>query len=169
MNQDIQIQSVSREEKPVLENLMEFYAYEFSQFIETIEVKENGRYGFEGLDHYWTDPNRHPFFIRVSGKLAGVVLVRVIGEDSERLHSIAEFFVMKKYGGKGIGKTAAKRIFDMFPGRWQVTQIEKNYPAQAFWRSLISEYTNGQYEERYDEHRKSVQEFENSNVELRGI
>jgi predicted acetyltransferase len=79
--------------------------------------------------------------------------------DSEPLHTIAEFFIMKKYGGKGIGKTAAKRIFDLFPGKWQVTQIEKNYPAQAFWRSLISEYTNGKYEERYDQRRRSVQEF----------
>jgi predicted acetyltransferase len=163
MNQDIQLKNISLEEKPVLENLMEYYVYEFSQYIDTIELKEDGRYGFEGLDDYWTDPNRHPFFIKVSGKLAGFVLVRTLDTDNEPLHTIAEFLVMKKYGGRGIGKTAAKRIFDIFPGKWQVTQIEKNYPAQAFWRNLISEYTNGQYEERYDLHRKSVQEFDNSN------
>jgi predicted acetyltransferase len=159
MDQDIQLQNISLEEKPILENLMEYYVYEFSQYIDSIELKEDGRYGFEGLDDYWMDSNRHPFFIKVFGKLAGFVLVRTVDVDSEPLHTIAEFFIMKKYGGKGIGKTAAKRIFDLFPGKWQVTQIEKNYPAQAFWRSLISEYTNGKYEERYDQRRRSVQEF----------
>ena len=55
-----------------------------------------------------------------------------------------------------------REVFDMFPGKWKVTQIQKNYPAQAFWRSVIGNYTNGNFSESYDEKRKSIQEFDTS-------
>lgn len=51
----------------------------------------------------------------------------------------------------------------MFRGNWQVLQIKRNYPAQAFWRSVIAEFTDNDYEERYDatDDRSSIQEFKN--------
>jgi predicted acetyltransferase len=162
MDQNIELQRVKLEEKMILQNIMEFYIYEFTRFIKGIELNEDGRYGYEGLDDYWVNPARHPFFIRVSGKLAGFALV--YAEEAKKgqeapINSITEFLVLQKYSGTGVGKVVAKQIFDLFPGKWEVTQIQKNYPAQAFWRSTISEYTNGNYKEKYDEHRRSVQEF----------
>jgi predicted acetyltransferase len=45
-----------------------------------------------------------------------------------------------------------------------VVQIQNNYPAQAFWRKTIQEFTSNSYEESYeesyDDHRRSVQEFD---------
>ncbi len=41
----------------------------------------NGLYDYMYLDHYWTEEGRHPFFIRVDGKLAGFALVREIGTN----------------------------------------------------------------------------------------
>lgn len=162
MDQNIEIQKVKLEEKRILQNIIEFYIYEFSRFVNIIELNEEGRYGYDGLNDYWVNPDRHPFFIRVSGKLAGFALVHAAEAKQDQqspTHSIREFFVLQKYSGSGVGKVVAKRIFDLFPGQWEVTQIKQNYPAQAFWRSVISEYTNGKYKERYDEHRRSVQEF----------
>lgn len=65
-----------------------------------------------------------------------------------------------------MGKTIAKQIFDQYRGRWRVQQKERNYPAQAFWRSVIKEYTNNTYIERYDEHREPIQEFINESDPL---
>lgn len=75
MDQNIEIQKVKLEEKMILQNAIEFYIYEFSRFVNIIELNEEGRYGYDGLADYWVNPDRHPFFIRVSGKLAGFVLV----------------------------------------------------------------------------------------------
>ncbi len=61
-------------------------------------------------------------------------------------HCIAEFFVMKKYRQKGVGRAAAMKIFDMFHGGWEVSQWVNNLSAQNFWRKVISAYTNGKYD-----------------------
>jgi predicted acetyltransferase len=51
---------------------------------------------------------------------------------------------MKKYRQRGVGRKIAFQLFDRFHGVWKIAQ---NTPAQAFWRKIISEYTNGNYEE----------------------
>ncbi len=155
---EVEISRVSWSERYVLRNLAQFYIYEFTKFVPTIQLNDDGFFTPLPLDQYWSKDNKHPFFVKVDASLAGFVLVDTCtGED--RVHSIAEFFIMRKYEGKGVGKRAAKQVFQLFPGKWRITQVEKNYPAQAFWRSVIAEYTKGEYTERYDGQRRSVQEF----------
>ena len=72
---------------------------------------------------------------------------------------ILEFFIMRKFYRKGFGNEAAVKLFDLFPGNWSITQIEKNEPARNFWRKVIRDYTGGSYIEKYDEHKRSIQEF----------
>jgi predicted acetyltransferase len=144
---DVQLVSVSLEGKPVLRQLLELYEYDFSEY-DGAEVNEHGLYGYKYLDHYWTEPDRHPFFIVVDGQLAGLVLVGnycyVLQGPGAR--SMAEFFVMRKYRGKGVGRIAATLTFDLFPGRWEVLQYGGNAPSYAFWEKVIDEYTEGRYE-----------------------
>lgn len=52
---------------------------------------------------------------------------------------------MKKHQKMGIGKEVSMRIFDMFPGGWEISQWTNNLPAQRFWIKVIDEYTNGKY------------------------
>jgi len=74
--------------------------------------------------------------------------VRTLDESAAHgTHSIGEFFILKKYRRQGVGRVVAHQVFDLFPGRWSVGQIENNCPAQAFWRKVISEYTHGDYQE----------------------
>lgn len=67
-------------------------------------------------------------------------------KHSRNPHNIAEFFVMKKYRRKGVGRVAAMKIFDMFHGGWEISQWINNLPAQNFWGKVIAEYTNGKYD-----------------------
>ena len=144
---DIEVQQASLEDKTILRNLMELYAYDFSEF-DHCDVDATGLFGYNRLDHYWMEPGRHPFIVRVEGKPAGLVLVRTLDETKTGLtRSIAEFFILRKYRHQGIGKIVAQRIFDMFPGQWSVAQVANNYPAQAFWRKVISEYMQGDFQE----------------------
>jgi hypothetical protein len=43
----------------------------------------------------------------------------------------------------------AWRLFDRFPGQWSIYQKEGNGPVQAFWRTVIAEYTQGAYADEY--------------------
>lgn len=136
---------VSFEKKMILRNLMELYQYDTSEFEDDGEndVNEYGLFDYKYLDHYWTEEGRFPFFIMHSGKLAGFVLVREITDCETPKFSIAEFFVLRKYRGQGIGKEAAHKVFEMFKGGWSVAWLEKNLPAKSFWMKAIVEYSKG--------------------------
>ncbi len=145
---DYQIIKARVEEKEVLKNLMQFYFYDFTEFMDG-DVKENGQFGdYPYLDHYWTEDHRFPYIVEVEGRIAGFVFVRRILSNEESYYSIAEFFIMKKYRRLGIGKQVATSIFDLHKGHWEVFQIEKNKPAQLFWRKVIDEYSSGNFQER---------------------
>ena len=147
-NMNVELVEVNETEKSVLRQIMELYAYDFSEF-DGADVNEHGLYGYTYFDYYWTEESRHPFFIRVDGKLAGFVLINeycyVVKEPGTK--SIAEFFVMRKYRRKGIGKTVAFQIFDRFPGKWEVIQHGENEPSKIFWEEIIREYTRGKYKQ----------------------
>ncbi|WP_309118148.1 GNAT family N-acetyltransferase [Paenibacillus sp.] len=143
----MELLKVSFEKKAILRNLMELYQYDMSQFEDDCDndVNEYGLYDYKYLDHYWTEEGRYPFFVIVSEKLAGFVLIReiTVADDTEPKFSIAEFFIMKKYQRKGIGKAVANELFAMFKGKWSVAWLKKNLPAKAFWTRTISEFSNG--------------------------
>lgn len=146
---NIEVKRLAIEEKSILRNLLELYQYDFSEF-ESEDLDEHGLFGYKYLDHYWTEDSRYPFIVKVDGKLAGFSLVRdLISPGNTITHSMAEFFIMRKYRKQGIGKAVAHKVFDILPGNWRVSQVEKNFPAQNFWRKVISEYTNGNYHEIY--------------------
>lgn len=144
---NIIIEPILLEQKSVFVQMMELYLYDFSEFSDD-DINEYGYFGYSHIDDYWNKKGGYPFFIRVDGKLAGLVLVRSCCEyiNLPGPHNIAEFFVMKKYRRKGVGKAAAVKVFDMFPGGWEVSQWSNNLPARKFWEKVVDEYTNGKYD-----------------------
>ncbi len=110
---------------------MEFNAYEFSQF-DGADVDAHGTFGYRYLDHYWTEATRHPYLIKVSERIAGVVLVR-----SGTRRQMAEFLVLPKYRRSGVGTLAARAAFALFPGEGETHEVAGNDGAVAFWRRAI--------------------------------
>lgn len=154
-------------EKSVVANLMQLYIYEFS-LMENNDINTNGRYGYKYLKNYWQEVNRHPFLIKVDDKLAGLVLVNEQDPQAPTGYplGIAEFFVMKKYQGKGVGEEIARKVFDMFRGKWSVRQIPENKGAQEFWEKVISKYTEGNFKKIIsddDRWKGPILLFDNSN------
>lgn len=145
----IEIQHATLDEKSVLRNLMELCQHDYSEF-DQADVNEHGIFGYKYLDNYWTEAERYPFLVRISGKLAGFVLVRAVDtQNKPPTHAVTEFFVLRKYRRQGIGREVVWQIFDRFPGKWSIYQEEGNLPAQSFWRQVIGEYTQGVYTEEF--------------------
>ena len=130
-----------KEQEPTLANLLELYVHDFSEFLQ-IKVGENGRFGYEQLPLYWTDPSRHPFLIRVDGDLAGFTLVKQGSEVSTdpNIWDMAEFFILRAYRRHGIGTKAVHAIWKKFPGLWEVRVMQKNDSARYFWASAIEAF-----------------------------
>lgn len=143
----IELKLAAASQKIILRHLLELCQHDYSQYNQA-DVNEYGLFDYPYLDHYWTEPGRYPFLIQCQRQWAGLALVRVIEEpDLTPLHTLAEFFVLRKYRRQGVGQTAAWAIFRQFPGRWRVGQEAENRPAQLFWQRVIAKYTQGNYQE----------------------
>jgi predicted acetyltransferase len=151
----------SEEHKVAVQNLMQFYIYDFSEYVK-YDVEENGLFApYPNLADYWErDDNKFSYVIKMNGKYAGFVLVKQINSTDRSYFSIAEFFILKKYRREGIGRAIAIKVFNLHKGQWEVYQKISNNPAQVFWNSVISEYTKGQFKERLEDG-KRIQNFEN--------
>lgn len=145
---EVILEAVPHERKHILWNLIELYCYDFSEYLKT-DVNETGRFGYRYLDHYWTEAGRHPFLILHQGKIIGFVLVNqhLLLSERQEGYAIAEFFILRRYRRKGLGKSAAFAIFDQFPGKWELSVYQQYEAAIQFWRSTLKEYTNNNYQE----------------------
>ncbi|MFD2629650.1 GNAT family N-acetyltransferase [Oceanobacillus kapialis] len=141
------LQEVQECQEEVLHNMMQFYIYEFSKYIPSIRLDNNGLYKPFKLDNYWNNDTFHAFFINLDSELIGFVLMNSATESNR--NTILEFFIMAKHSGNGFGKEIAKKMFTMFPGEWEITQIENNKPARSFWKGLIKELSNDNFKENY--------------------
>ncbi len=159
-----EVREATLAEKPILRQLLELYEYDMSEF-EGRDVGPHGLYGYRYLDNYWTEPDRHPYLILVQEQIAGFALVNRHGVSGEDRWAVAEFFVLKKYRGQGVGEYAATHIFDLWRGPWEVTQLAAHPASHTFWRKVIGKYMGGQYEERQTDGETDIgpyQLFDNS-------
>jgi predicted acetyltransferase len=137
----VELAAATLEQKPILANLLELYSHDFSEFWE-LTVGADGRFGYGGLDRYWTDADRHPFFILVDGKLAGFVFVKR-GPDffgNGTAWDMAEFFVLRAYRRRGIGMQIAHVVWRQFKGLWIVRVMQANAAAREFWKRATSAF-----------------------------
>lgn len=154
----IEVARAGKQGEAIIRNLFSLYIHDLSEHTGW-DVPDDGLFvANDLLAQYWgrkpanarfrwpDDLEGYPFLIRADGRLAGFALIREIGKDPPA-YDVGEFFVLRKYRGKGVGKEVAHRLFDMFPGAWQVRELPENTPAQAFWRRIIDDYTGGDYVE----------------------
>jgi len=139
VSNSIEVISASPEQAPILANLIELYAHDFSEFV-NLELDANGRFGYEALPLYWKEPDRHPFLVKVNGHWAGFVFVckgsRVSGDED--IWDMAEFFIVRGHRRSGIGSVVSREIWKKFPGKWEVRVTDRNQSAKRFWAHAIS-------------------------------
>jgi predicted acetyltransferase len=138
----IEVIFATQDQQPILANLIELYAHDFSEVVD-LEIGKDGRFGYPSLPLYWSEPSRHPFLIRVDGQLAGFALVKHGSELSgnRAVWDMAEFFILRGYRKRGIGIHAAHQVWKRFPGPWEVRVMQANVSALHFWTKAIAEFT----------------------------
>ena len=145
---DVTLHEATSDDLPVVKNLVPYYIYDMSEHMGW-PCRADGRFdGCDGIETYWTEVGKHAFMLRHGKEWAGFALVRANHEGPDIDYSIAEFFVLRKFRGRGVGERIARQLFDRFRGRWRVEQLADNRPAVAFWRKVISRYCSGKFEQR---------------------
>lgn len=118
-----------------LRRMLELYQYELSDIWDQ-DIDGAGQYGY-AMDRYWDIPGNYAYVALFEGRYAGFALV----DDQVKLpggqYWMDQFFVLKKYRRRGLGRELAARVIARHPGQWQIGQMVDNHPAQCFWRETL--------------------------------
>ena len=55
-------------------------------------------------------------------------------------YRMGEFYILPEFRRHGWGERAARRIFALFPGAWEIFQLPANTAAVQFWRNTLASY-----------------------------
>jgi predicted acetyltransferase len=135
----------------LIKNLVPYYIYEMSGDMGW-DVNAEGRYdGCDELPEYWRKPDHHPYLITVDGRVGGFAMVRPCPDDVGR-KEIGEFFVLRKFQGRGVGTASAFWLFDVHPGQWLVRVLDANTQACRFWEKVIAAYTEKRFSQTSEQY-----------------
>jgi predicted acetyltransferase len=147
---NIELPDATLADLPVLQTMATYYVYDISEFMlgePDWEFPETGLYGAPSFQPYFDDPDARVLLIRVNGELGGFAIVDTKGSSPDVEFNMAQFWVHRKYKGRGVGAFAAGQCFARFPGLWEVNVIPRNTAAFAFWRKSIHRIAIGPVEE----------------------
>jgi predicted acetyltransferase len=120
----IEVRLVREEERSIFELMMTSYLKVFGS-----------ESGYPGLEAYWIENTRYPYFLLRDTKVIGFALVQ---EVKPSLFELVEFYVVENMQSKGYGRSAAAVLFAAHAGRWRVGVRKDNNQGAAFWTSFFA-------------------------------
>ncbi|VVM43469.1 GNAT family N-acetyltransferase [Pseudomonas fluorescens] len=141
---NIELHPARRDELEIIENLMQFYMYDFSEWL-TLKLAAHGFHSIQPKIGYWRHPATQPLLIQGDGELAGFVTVDNEIHIPGAEHNIGYFFIARRFRGQGVAQFVVSALLSHIPGQWQIFHIDANLPAQRFWARLIPLMSNGHF------------------------
>jgi len=138
----VELKSVAPDERPILANLYQLYIHDFTDFVDQ-PLGDDGRFDYDPLPAYWTEPNRFAFLVKAEGRLAGFALVKKGSHFAGDVDvwDMADFFIIRGARRRGIGYAVAETIWRQFSGKWEVRVMTTNLTALTFWTNAVSRFT----------------------------
>jgi predicted acetyltransferase len=137
---DVVVSRAAPEDLPRIENLMQFYNYDLSEWC-PVEFAHHGLYAIRPKAAYWAQAAVVPYKLQVGGHWAGFAVVDDEVIDRSSQHNMGYFFVARRYRGLGIGLQLAATILREHPGRWEIYHLQGNQAARRFWPRAIASIT----------------------------
>lgn len=146
----VTVELASISDYPMIQNMARFYVYDLSK--ECGYISDDWRLPVDGLfesfdfKNYFEESTRKVYLVKVYDDVAGFILLNqaVTCKDSD--WNVGEFFILGRYQRHGVGKIAAEKIWQMHPGKWEVSVIPENTSALKFWENTISKFTANVFE-----------------------
>ena len=141
------LERIDKKDKDILYRLLQYSLFEESE-TDLNEMTSEGLFEYKYFDKYFTDNDRWAYFIKEkqTNKLLGFVMINCVLEFSYNGHSIAEYLIIPKYRRLGLGKRVAFEILDRFKGNWEIKPSFQSEKAYLFWKKVVEEYTQNNYE-----------------------
>ena len=178
---NLEITPASDEDYVVVSDLARFYICDMAGYAglkfpgnELLDSKKQfaNYWGRPGAKRAWPSAWRgFPFLVHVDRHPVGFALVKSVSA-TRPIFDMGEFFIARQFRRQGLGRRVAWALFDRFKGSWQVREMPTSFPAQAFWRRIIADYTGGTFRETreafaiYDGKKFIVQRFQTGTAKL---
>jgi predicted acetyltransferase len=146
MPPSLAISRIGPESDVLLRNLFEHYCHDMSEWFD-IDTIADGSYSHD-TSSIWA--NQYGAYVaKVGGSIAGFALVGSAAAwlGDTRSHDVHEFFVLRKFRRRGVGKKMAGLVWNEHPGEWLVRVLEANASAVLFWRVAVSDFSLGAFHE----------------------
>lgn len=143
----LEVVSAGDVERPTISNLIQLYLYDMASTT-PFPVGEDGKYAYTMLDEFW----EHPYVLKADGEIAGFALVidRCPITQTSSCWFLAEFFVLRPYRRKSIGRAAFTELKARHPGLWHVATVIDNHKGEAFWSTIIPDATCEKLDAQFD-------------------
>lgn len=128
---------VNENNKKILENLLEYYLYDFNIYYED-DLNNSGRFEFIDVKPYINNKNIKAFFVKVNNYYAGFILIKQV----EEINIIEEFWIMPKYRKGMFAFKVLNKILSQIHGRVEFMILNKN----KRWFEVIKYLINKNYE-----------------------
>lgn len=145
---DLQLIPATQADYSVIENMGRFYVYDLSRYCGSLpgwELPENGLYEWYDTKNYFKGPDVYPFLIKLENEIVGFFMLNKQTSVLDIDWHMAEFFILAKFQGRGIGQQVAEVIWNKFPGSWEVSVIPENERALKFWKTVIALRSSGNF------------------------
>ncbi len=128
---------VPESQKPSFWQLFQGYLAELGAF--TGKPPINGEYDYRHFDNYWQEPNdRWPYYLKdEEGTVCSLAMVR---RYEDTVYEVAEFYVLPKWRGKGLGRCMLEKIMKRHQGSWRLEVLENHMEAQKFWSKVFGNH-----------------------------
>jgi len=135
-------------EKNALKNMFQLYLHDLSAYTTNLNINADGIFENNDIDTYYEKDTLIPMVIQHNNMISGFILLNTPPYASQGYnYYINDFFVLRKFRGKGVGNTAAEELFRAYPGKYAMVQLIKNDVAINFWKRVLNE--NGfEFEEK---------------------
>lgn len=137
---NIKINKIELTEIEKLKKMMQLYLHDLSIYFPIDFNSEKCEYEYD-LSGYFE--KNTAYFIKEENNVLGFVLVDINDYNNFEL---SEIFVLNNYKGKSIGAEAVRQIFGLYKGQWTVKAVPNSIGAENFWKKVVKNYTNDNYE-----------------------
>lgn len=138
----IELHAAQRDELETIENLMQFYLHEFSEWL-PLNFGGHGFFTLQPLEDYWRNPATCPYLIKVDGELAGFVTVDDNTHLPDAQYNIGYLFIGRRFRGHGVATIVVSTLLHQHPGQWQIFHLDANQPARQFWARVMPDLSAG--------------------------
>ena len=141
MKYNLELIKINKDNKYILDNVLEYYQYEFNEFYNFFDdLNKNGRYELISTDKYILNSKYNAFLIIKNDKIAGFIMINNCTKFIKEGIYISEFYILPKYRNGFFSIDVLKYVLNKYIGNIELKVLLTNKKAFKLYELLFKRY-----------------------------